>query len=128
MTTSFATKQRENASRWKQSSPSLPDAARLDAPYVGKAGGPGKTDYPFCLPPKLARSNLLPEIREQALAVFAELGIPRHAGVDGGPSHHLLASQVQCVNALAAMIPAPTRIQAAFGGSVDIAEVLPIEP
>lgn len=128
MTTSFAKKHRENASRWKKISPAVPDTARVDAPYVGKGGRPGPTAYPFCLPPEQAKSNLLPETRELALALFDELGIPWHAGVDGGPSNHLLSSQVQCVNALAAMVHDPSRIQAAFGGAVDIAEMLPIEP
>jgi hypothetical protein len=127
MTTSFAKKRRENASHWKTISTTVPDEARVDAPYVSKAGRPGKTAYPFCLPPEQAWANLLPDVRELALALFAELGIPWHAGVDGGPSNHLLSSQVQCVNALGAMVHDPARIQAAFGGVVDVAEVLPIE-
>lgn len=123
-----AKKQRANAARWKQSSPTLPDAARADAPYVTKTGRPGPSPYPFCLPADWAAANLLPEIRDEALALFAELGIPWHAGIDGGPSNHLLSSQVQCANALTAMVTDPVRIKAAFGQVVDIAEVLPIEP
>jgi hypothetical protein len=128
MSTSFAKTQREQATRWKLSSPTLTEAARADAPYVGKSGSPGRTDYPFCLPVDEAAANLLPEIRQQALAVFDELGIPWHAGINGGPTNHLLSSQVQCVNALAAMMTDPARIKAAFGDVVDIAEVLQIEP
>jgi hypothetical protein len=128
MSTSFAKKQRENASRWKQSTMTIPEGARVDAPYVGKGGRPGPTPYPFCLPAEWAAANLLPGVRERALAHFAELGIPWHAGVSGGPSNHLLSSQVQCANALTAMADDPWRIAAAFGSAVDIAEVLQIEP
>jgi hypothetical protein len=125
MTTSFAKKQRENASRWKQSTITLPDEARIAAPYVGRADSP---PYPFCLPADWAAANLLPDVRQRALELFAELGIPWHAGVAGGPSNHLLSSQVQCANALTAMVDDPTRIAAAFGHTVDISEVLQIEP
>ncbi|MET3962827.1 hypothetical protein ABIE44_002761 [Marmoricola sp. OAE513] len=128
MSTSFTTTQRENASRWKQSTPTLSDDARLDAPYVGKSGRAAGKPYPFCLPAEYAEANLLPEVRDLALATFAALGIPWHAGVNDGPSNHLLSSQVQCANALTAMINEPDRIVAAFGGVVDIAEVLEIEP
>lgn len=128
MTTSFAKKQRENASQWKKTSLSLPDEARADAPYLGKSGRAGRPSYPFCLPADQAAMNLLPEVRDQALSLFAELGIPWHAGIDGGPSNHLLSSQVQCANALTAMVADPARIKVAFGHVVDIDEVLEIEP
>lgn len=128
MSTSFAKRQRESATRWKLSSDALVDAARADAPYVGKEGRAGRTPYPFCLPVDQASANLLPEVRAIALATFAELGIPWHAGIGDGPTNHLLSSQVQCVNALAGMMTDPDRIKAAFGRSVDIDEVLPIEP
>lgn len=60
----------------------------------------------------------------QALALFEELQIPWHAGTPAGPSNHLVSSQVQCVNALTAMVLDPTRSEAAFGAG----EVLEIEP
>lgn len=60
--------------------------------------------------------------------MFAELGIPWHCGIDGGPGNHLLSSQVQCVNALFPMVQDPQRIQRAFGEALDIDEVLAIEP
>jgi hypothetical protein len=121
VTNDFVTTQREIASRWKATA-DLPDAARVAASYLGRG------NYPFCLPEDFAAANLLPGTREAALALFAELGIPWHRGVDGGPTNHLLSSQVQCVNALMPMVDDPGRITLAFGGSLDVAEVLEIEP
>ena len=71
---------------------------------------------------------MLPEVRDAALALFAELGIPWHAGIDGGPGNHLLSSQVQCVNALGPMVSDPSRVAAAFGATLPVGEVLEIEP
>ena len=116
------------ASAWKAHSTALPAEAREPAPYVGKDGTARGPALPFCLPPSYADHNLLPEVRAEALALFADLGIPWHAGVGDGPSNHLLSSQVQCVNALTAMVRAPSRIARAFGGVVDVAEVLEVEP
>ncbi len=119
--------ERARAARWKQTAAGLPDAARLPAAYVrdGKEIGAARD---FCLPPDYAAHNLLPEVREDALLLFAELGIPSHAGVDGGPGNHLLSSQVQCVNALQRMVTAPGAITAAFGGALDIDNVTEVEP
>ena len=116
------------AAQWKRSSATLPQEARLPAPYVGKDGMEGARAYEFCLPAAYARYNLLPEARESALALFADLGIPWHAGVGGGPSNHLLSSQVQCANALTPMVTDPDRLARAFAGVVDITEVLQVEP
>lgn len=124
----FVSTQRQKAAAWKATTGSLPDAARAAAPYVDKDGSAGEKPLPFCLPADLADLNLLPGIRERALALFRELEIPWHAGIDDGPSNHLLSSQVQCVNALTSMIDDPQRIKAAFGGVVDISDVLEIEP
>src|SRR4051794_18257631 len=121
MTTDFMTQQRENASRWKATA-FLPGAARLPGSYAGKGS------YDFCLPVDHAAENLLPDIREAALGLFAELGIPWHRGIADGPTNHLLSSQVQCVNALMPMVTDPERIVRAFGAELDIAEVLHIEP
>lgn len=120
--------QRSKAAAWKAVSMAIPQGARGPAPYVGKDGDASGPAYDFCLPANHAACSLLPEVRDLALDVFAELGIPWHAGVSGGPSNHLLSSQVQCVNALAMMMVEPARITAAFAGVLDIAEVLPIEP
>lgn len=103
----------------------LPDGARADADYFTGRGvieGP----FSFCVPPAFNEYNLLPSARH-ALELFDELGIPWHAGVAGGPSNHLLDSQVQCVNALAPLVTDPVAVAAIFGGTLDIAEVLEIE-
>ena len=116
------------ATAWKYHSSTLPTAARAPAPYVGKDGKVGSMLYDFCLPPEFATLSLLPEVREAALAMFADLEIPWHAGVAAGPSNHLLSSQVQCVNALGQMVAEPSRLVSAFGGLLGIGEVLEIEP
>ena len=126
--TSFRDDQRSAAARWKAGTSSLPEAARPAAPYVGKENRVGTVAYDFCLPPAFASYNLLPDARDPALSLFAELRIPWHAGVDVGPSNHLLSSQVQCANALMPMVDDPDRIVRAFGGVLDIDEVLEIEP
>ncbi|KRF29468.1 AbiV family abortive infection protein [Phycicoccus sp. Soil802] len=124
----FAQRHREHAKSWKSHTKALPDQARADAPYVIKDGSASGADRPFCLPLAFAAHNLLPNVREQALALFAQLQIPWHAGVDEGPSNHLLSSQVQCVNALTSMVDDPNRVHLAFGDLLPIAEVLEIEP
>lgn len=120
--------EKTRAAAWKRSTTALPDEARKPAVYVSKDGlatGPARD---FCLPAAYAAHNLLEPHRDAALALFAELGIPWHAGVDGGPSNHLASSQVQCVNALMAMVAEPARIVRAFGDLLGIDEVLQIEP
>jgi hypothetical protein len=95
---------------------------------VDKDGREAGPPLAFCLPAQWAGHNLLPDVRAQALALFAELGIPWHAGVGAGPSNHLLSSQVQCANALTAMVGDPARVVRSFGQVVDVAEVLEVEP
>lgn len=123
----FIDGERRRASAWKLSTPTLPDEARVPAPYVGKDGSARGPDYDFCLPAEFAAFSLLPAVREPALSLFAELGIPWHAGVGAGPSNHLLSSQVQCVNALGQMVADPDRILRAFGSILGTAEVDQIE-
>jgi hypothetical protein len=123
----YNTEEKFRAVSWKRSTPTLPDAAKVPAPYIGKEGKQGDKPYDFCLPPEHAALSLLPEVRERALSLFVELQIPWHSGIDGGPSNHLLSSQVQCVNALAQMVDQPERIVRAFGGLLGIGEVLQIE-
>jgi hypothetical protein len=125
---SYTTEQRRCATAWKIHTELLPSAAKAPAPFAGKDGRAGGPAYDFCLPAELAEHNLLPEVREGALALFAELGIPWHAGVAGGPGNHLLSSQVQCVNALGQMVTDPARVTAAFGSAVEVGEVLQVEP
>lgn len=124
----FAQRHREQAKSWKSHTQVLPKEARADAPYVRKDGTAPGADLSFCLPTPYAEHNLLPDIRTQALALFRELEIPWHAGVNDGPSNHLLSSQVQCVNALTAMVNDPNRIRLAFGDLLPIAEVVEVEP
>jgi hypothetical protein len=120
--------EKTRAIAWKHSTTALPAEAKVPAPYVGKDGAQGATRYDFCLPPAFAAYNLLPQVREPAFALFAELGVPWHAGVGSGPSNHLLSSQVQCVNALGQLVTDPTRIARAFSGALLVGEVLEIEP
>lgn len=124
----YESDEKSRATAWKRSIEVLPEAAKIPAPYVGKDGQVGPRPYPFCLPPAYSPLSLLPEVRDDAIALFAELQIPWHAGVDGGPSNHLLSSQVQCVNALGQMVADPTRIKRAFGDLLGVDEVLEIEP
>ena len=123
----YSEQQKINAAQWKEHTSTLPEDAKRAAPYIGKKGLPGPRAYDFCLPSTFAKFNLLPEARATALTLFRELGIPWHAGVAGGPSNHLLSSQVQCANALTAMCSDPARITRAFGQLLDIDEVLEIE-
>ena len=96
---------------WKQRSLTLPDEARADE------------GAPYLLPKGYAAHNLLPEVREEALALFKKLDIPWRQGSGGNPTPHLRSSQVQCVNALGQMVRDPARIKRAFGAVLDIAEV-----
>lgn len=137
---SYARHQQVLAAAWKQRTPTLPSAARAAAPWINQDGQPVSPTtntttsddtpvvrgYAHCLPAHHAMRNLLPEARE-AVELFADLKIAWHCGIDGGPGNNLLSSQVQCVNALMAMVHDPARIKRAFGDVVDIAEVLPIE-
>lgn len=125
---SYTKTERIRAATWKRLTSTLPDAARHPARYVGKDGGEHGAALDFCLPAQYAYLSLLPEVRDTALAMFAELGIPWHAGIGTGPSNHLLSSQVQCANALALMTTNPSRIRRAFGTVLDVGEVLRIEP
>lgn len=124
----YTTQERQRQIAWKLHTHALPVAARAAAPYIGKSGRPGAQTYAFCLPPEYAVLNLLPEVRDAALELFADAAIPWHAGVGGGPSNHLLSSQVQCVNALGQMVRDAERIRRAFGDLLGIDEVLELEP
>lgn len=108
---SYAARENDRNIAWKQTTSTLPDEARHD----DKA--------PYYLPRRFAKNNLLPEVRETALSLFKDVGIPWHQGTDGGPTRHLRSSQVQCANALGQMVTDPARIVAAFGSALDIAEV-----
>ena len=124
----YTLRERQRAIAWKHSSAAVPAEAKLPARYVNKDGIAAGEPYDFCLPAEHSAVSLLPEVREMALTLFAELGIPWHAGVGDGPSNHLLSSQVQCVNALGQMVTDPSRLVRAFGAPLGTAEVLQIEP
>ena len=125
---SYSKHEKARATAWKRSTRVLPDEAKSPSPYVTKDGTAHGPPYDFCLPAEHAALSLLPEVRGEALALFADLGIPWHAAVDGGPSNHLLSSQVQCVNALGQMVTDPQPLRKAFGDLLGTAEVLQIEP
>ncbi len=120
--------ERIRAAAWKQGTAALRAEAKLPALFVDKEGMARGRAYDFCLPAEHAALSLLPEVRDRAIALFAELGIPWHAGIGDGPGNHLLSSQVQCVNALGQMVADPTRIVGAFGPLLETREVLQIEP
>ncbi|MFM7687298.1 MAG: PGN_0703 family putative restriction endonuclease [Actinomycetota bacterium] len=110
---------RAAAIEWKASTSTLPPAAREPGAYRHY------TSLPFCLPKQCSEFNLLPAARPDALSRFRAAGVPWHEGVSGGPSNHLLSSQVQCANALAPFVSSPEALRRMFGGSLGIAEVLP---
>ncbi len=124
----FIALERARASTWKRATTTLRTEAKVPAGYVGKDGSASGPKYDFCLPAEHAAFSLLPEVRGPALALFVELDIPWHASLAGGPSNHLLSSQVQCVNALGQMVTDPDRIIRAFGPVLGTAEVHQIEP
>lgn len=107
--------------RWKQASEALPAEAK--APGEVRARGGALVEVDYALPRAYAAHNLLPEVREPALALFKEHRIAWHQSINGGPSNHLRSSQVQCVNALGQMMADPDRIKRAFGGQLDIASI-----
>ena len=121
----YTDRERRRATAWKSHTNTLPDEAKVPAPYTGKGG---TRAYEFCLPAEHAALNLLPEVRDLALDLFAAAAIPWHAGARNGPSNHLLSSQVQCVNALGQMVHEPERLLRALGELLQIEEVLQIEP
>ncbi|CAA9244469.1 MAG: hypothetical protein AVDCRST_MAG20-1898 [uncultured Acidimicrobiales bacterium] len=125
---SFRDAERAHAAAWKQRTGTLTDEARLPAPYRDKGTEDLRAPYDFCLPAQHAERSLLPEVRQIALDLFAELRISWHDGSGGAPSNHLLSSQVQCVNALGQMVVEPDRLVRAFSEVLGTADVLEIEP
>lgn len=117
--------ERTRAVDWKVRSDALPAEARADGPYSSRR--PDAPTYPFCLPMEYAGHNLLPAIRSEALDLFRTHKIAWHKGADGGPTTHLLSSQVQCVNAMGHLFRDEDRVRRAFGGVVEIGEIVPIE-
>jgi len=74
--TSYKAAERARAIAWKAATSALPDDARRPAPYVDKDGLEDGPPHDFCLPSEHAELNLLPDVRDGVLVLFAELGIP----------------------------------------------------
>lgn len=119
--TTFKKAAREAAIEWKATSANLPGGAQQPGTYRQYRS------LPFCLPREYSVHNLLADARTTALERFAAAGIPWHDGVDGGPSNHLLSSQVQCANALAPFVADPVALSAIFGSVLPVRQVLPFD-
>lgn len=102
---------------WKRRTPWLPEDARQPGMCIVDKGrkkihvGP----YPICLPMDHARLNLVPSIRDEAVARFSRHGIEWHGQTPGPagtgwPSTHLLESQVQCVSVMLSLARDPTML------------------
>ncbi len=79
----------------------------------------------FCIAAGSEHENLLPAVREPAIAYFKARDIRWHDGVRGGPGGHLCCSQSSLVNALFAFGTAPDRLRAALRSlGWPVAEVL----
>lgn len=114
----YTERARAAAVAWKLQA--LPSSAQADGSYGG--GGP----YPFCLSVEAAVRNLLPEA-QGAVQVFSDEQIAWHRSLSGGPTNHLVSSQVQCVNALFPMAVFPDLLVRALGTHLPIARPLVIE-
>lgn len=119
--TDFIRSTNDRACHWKDSTRTLSRDAK--APGEVRARGGALVEVDYALPRPYAAHNLLPEVREPALALFEEHQIAWHQPIDGGPTNHLRSSQVQCVNALGQMMTDPERIRRAFGGVLDIVSI-----
>lgn len=118
----FLATEKKRQLAWKLTSKALPREARVPGLYRSRM-------YPFCLPLELADYNLFHEIRDEALATFARLGIVWHgAALPGLPSNHLCSSQVFCVNALFPFVHRPEALAGLLKPHFpDLARMLPIE-
>jgi hypothetical protein len=116
--TAFRSEARRAALEWKQTCGDLPDGARRPGAFGGRTAA-------YCLPSGFETLNLLPDARAIALERFRAAGIPWHLGCSGGPSGHLLSSQVQCANALAPFVADEPALRHILGRALPVAEVLP---
>lgn len=118
---SFLDSEKLRQARLKANSYYFSDAARFDGIYRGIA-------RPFCLPGEYAEENLIPEIRDSALAHFAQHRIKWHNGQNGKPSNHLCSSQVSCVNFLFPFSDKPDLLAQLLGKVYpEINRMLPVE-
>ena len=81
----------------------------------------------FCLHEDYSAENLHAEVREAALAYFADRGIGWHDGQHNGPSNHLCCSQTCCVNVLMPFIQAPNELAHVLRGlGYEVERMLPM--
>lgn len=99
----FLESEKKIQAEFKVNSSYFSEPARADGVYKHKPRA-------FCLPVDLAEQNLVPEIRQSALAHFARHRIKWHDGQGGKPSNHLCDSQVCCVNFLFPFADKPTAL------------------
>ncbi|MDQ6613314.1 MAG: hypothetical protein M3083_00725 [Actinomycetota bacterium] len=125
-TNEFLLRARARSAAWKAGTATLPEAARVGAPYIRDGRPQGLYDY--CLPAEFADYNLLAGGRGPALGYFARESIAWHQPTASGPTNHLLSSQVQCVNALEPMSTKPALLVAAFEKALDVVEPLEVDP
>lgn len=112
--TAWYTRCRTAQESWKATTSQLPDDARQPGLCVVEEDGKRLTvgPFPICLPQPHAHLNLLPEIRADALALFAHRDIEWHHYTEHAtgvrwPTTHLLDSQVQCVNVFLSLAGRP---------------------
>lgn len=99
----------------------IPEAKRPGLHSTGKV-------LPYCLPPEHAAQNLMPVIRERAMAYFRTQGIKWHDDSMAGPSNHLADSQICCVNFLMPLGTSERVLLALFKRYFpDIRNVLPMD-
>jgi hypothetical protein len=118
----FLTVEKKRQLAWKLTTKTLPREAKVPGLF-------GSRLYPFCLPLEHAGFNLYSEIREEALELFARLGIVWHtSALPGLPTNHLVSSQVFCVNSLAPFLHRAEALAEFLRPFFpDLARVLPVE-
>jgi hypothetical protein len=118
----FLTVEKKRQLAWKLTTKTLPREAKVPGLF-------GSRLYPFCLPLEHAGLNLYSEIREEALELFARLGIVWHtSALPGLPTNHLCSSQVFCVNSLAPFLHRAEALAEFLRPFFpDLARVLPVE-
>lgn len=117
----FLESEKKIQAEFKVNSSYFSEPARADGVYKHKPRA-------FCLPVDLAEQNLVPEIRQSALAHFARHRIKWHDGQGGKPSNHLCDSQVCCVNFLFPFADKPTALAEVLHPVFpEVQNMLPIE-
>lgn len=118
---SFLESEKKIQAEFKAKSPYFSESARAEGVYKHKPRA-------FCLPVDQAEQNLVPEIRQSALAHFTRHRIKWHDGQGGKPSNHLCDSQVCCVNFLFPLSDKPSALAGIFSPIFpEIRQMLPVE-